>query len=68
MLVQPVFLKWSSLYSLFIPQCNFITGKRAQCVKKKYIYMKVTGMVEPTFFGRAELSQSGSKLDLLEPS
>jgi hypothetical protein len=26
------------------------------------------GMVEPTIFGRAELSQSGSKPDLLEPS
>jgi hypothetical protein len=25
-------------------------------------------MVEPTIFGRAEQSQSGSKLDLLEPS
>ena len=28
----------------------------------------MSGMVEPTIFGRAEPSQSGSKLDLLEPS
>jgi hypothetical protein len=26
------------------------------------------GMVKPTIFGQAEPSQSGSKLDLLEPS